>query len=138
MEVRGAELPGAGVFVAFEHLLIGDALIAAHDDCDDAAQTLRVAPPPTTSTSTAPHRIAPTMPRRTRDIDGTHDPSTTATTTTSTTALPAPIVTTPGPNSLPRTGSDRAQDVATAALAMSMIGAGLLLLARRRRDVRGS
>ncbi len=42
VEVRGAELPGPGVFVAFEHLMLGDTEVAAHDDCDDVAQTLRV------------------------------------------------------------------------------------------------
>ena len=133
VEVRGAELPGPGVFVAFEHLLTidsptGDSLIAAHDDCDDLAQTLRVAPPavdaPTTSTaptSTPPPTIPP--------------PSTPPTTTAAptTTTLPTPIVTPPGPGSLPRTGGDGARDITIAAFAMLMIGAGLLLLARTAR-----
>ena len=68
VEVRGAELPRHGVFVAFEHLLIGDVLIAAHDDCDDVAQTLRVAAPAEPAPTTTPTRprqsSPPPSPRR--------------------------------------------------------------------------
>ena len=62
VEVRGAELPRHGVFVAFEHLLIGDVLIAAHDDCDDAAQTLRVAAPADPHRPRHPHRPRQSSP----------------------------------------------------------------------------
>ena len=124
----------AGVFVAYEHLLIGDSLIGAHDDCDDLAQTLRVAAPSTTPATTTATAPPTTVTPTTSTTSTTPTTSTTVTpTTTTATTLPATAVTPPGPNPLPRTGGDRVREIVTAAAAMVMIGAGLLLLARTAR-----
>ena len=144
VQVRGAELPGPGVFVAFEHLLIGNVLVATHDDCDDVAQTLRFVPPSTTTTTTSTTTVSepPTSPTTAPPPAATTSTATTAsiatTTASTTTILPAPIIAPPRPTSLPRTGSNGARDVGAVAIAMSMIGAGLLVVARRRSGVRES
>ncbi|MGB0112639.1 MAG: VaFE repeat-containing surface-anchored protein, partial [Ilumatobacteraceae bacterium] len=132
IEVPGARLPGDGTYVAFERIVAldpeatpadtvsdpdgttGDAthetgaatVIARHEDCDDAAQTIRSFAPSeaTTTTTTAPPA-----------------PSTTA-----------PPTTTAPPRPLPRTGGSH-DTTLTGALALLLMGVGLVIATKRTR-----
>ncbi len=135
IEVGGVRLPRAGVFVAFERLFADGVVVASHDDCNDPNQTLAASPPPAIETTTS----TPAPTTTTAVIDTTtapttaptsSTPATTATTTATTTPAIAPP---PGPTALPRTGSDGVRDLAVAAVAMLMIGAGLILFTRSTR-----
>jgi hypothetical protein len=128
--VPGLMVPGPGVFVAFQHVIAGDRVIAAHTDCDDEAQTLWVAEvtqqPPTTTPSTTAPTTTPAAP--------------TPTTSTPPTTIAPPAVAAPPPppaspppgvsRPLPRTGGDGTLDGLALGGGLLLCGTGLALLAR--------
>ena len=113
IDVIQARLPGVGTYVAFERIFVLDVdgtatplLVATHEDCDDEAQTI--------------HAVAPPVP----------DTSPTTPTASTSAPPPAPPSTLP-PQPLPRTGGTSQGATIGGALALLLIGAGLLLVVRR-------
>jgi hypothetical protein len=133
--MRGLRLPRAGVFVAFDRLVVDDTVIATHDDCDNEAQTVTWSPP------TIPP--IPTIPTTTTDTGADPPPEPGAATTSPpapstvppvTTSVPAPAPASQRP-SIARTGNADAWSMLGGGLALTMTGAGALLMARRRTGV---
>ena len=92
--------------VVVDALLLGDELVAVHDDLTDPDQTVTVAAPPTTSTTTSPTITAPTKTSTTVAVPTEVAPTTTVTVTAPPPpANPAPVKT------LPRTGDDDARQL---------------------------
>ena len=158
VEVHGATIPGPGVFVAFERLLLDDRLIAAHEDCHDEHQTVwapepRIEPPPVPPP--APATTVPANPTPSTTAPPTVTSTSTPPVTTSSPPPPAPPSTaeapppppaqppTPPPAQpptppLPRTGSSASLSMAGAALGLVLMGAGLSLVVRSRAPSVGS
>ena len=148
-EVRGAAIPGPGVFVAFERLLLDDQPISAHEDCDDETQTVwaraprsepPVAPPPVPPTTALPNPPpTATTPPVTTTPPLTPTPPTTTTrpsTTTPPSTTDVPVTTSPPPTTpLPRTGNSGSLSMAGGALGMMLMGAGLSLIVRARAPI---
>ena len=110
--------------VAFEHLAVGDTVVASHEDIDDEAQTVRVEEPEEPTTPTPEEPEEPTTPVTPEEPTTPDEPTTTPDEPTT----PGPQ----GPGSLPDTG---ANIVAIAAGALTLLAAGTAaLVASRRRN----
>ncbi len=101
--------------VVTERLMVGDTVVAVHDDLTDRDQTVTVRAPATTTTTAV---TTPTPPRARRR----HTPASTTTSTTITTTVHPS-------NTLPRTGGDDAAQLLRLGDIGFVIGVALIALA---------
>jgi hypothetical protein len=132
VEMRGLTLPHAGVFVAFDRLLTGGTPIATHEDCDDAAQTLvKIAEVPAPSTTTPGSVPTTTTPADTPTVPTT-TPARAPSPPTSPPSAPSPPP--PAPPSIARTGNADVASTLGGGLALTLLGSGALMMAKRRQN----